>query len=246
MTAVPSAGPSPETLRAVAEEVRTAFPRPSRAKELVLIDVDPRRVHAFWDIPHDSMQAARADLADGGSGPLVLRIVAVDGTSETTVSLDVEVQGLQSQTYVEIWDEPRRYQARLGLRRPDGTLLLLAESNPVDLPALGPAATLPGTEGAQTDEATATAAAAGDDHATVLPLEKVLAVSSFALGRHHGELEVSAELHVFGRVKVGSDVSLLGRRVILRPDGSFSVTRPLPAGSFLLKALLADFAAASE
>jgi hypothetical protein len=246
--AVPVAALRPDALRAVAEEVRAAFPRAYAATELVLIDVDPRRVHAFWNVPLEHLHRAQAELADGGAAPLVLRVTAADDGVDGPIASEVEVQGLQSQVYVEIWEEPRHYRARLGLRRPDGTLLTLATSNDVALPALGPAETFvpaaPASPGAEPiDEAAATAAYLAEPPAP-LPLESVLAVSSFALGRAQGGIELHAELHVFGRTRPGSDLSLFGRRVLLRPDGSFSVTRPLPSGSSLLTALLADFAAA--
>lgn len=242
--------PSAEVLRAVAEAVRPAFPRPSHATELVLIDVDPRRLHAFWNVSLEHVQEARAELADGGAAPLILRVTAIEEGGERPVAHDVEVQGLQSQTYVEIWDEPRRYRARLGLRRDDGTLSALVESNVLALPAIGPAAasvheeTSRSGEGAAADGGVATEVAA--EAATELPLETMLAGSSFALGREQGGLELSAELHVFGRARIGAELHLFGRRIALRPDGSFSVTRPLPHGSAVMKALLADFAASAE
>jgi hypothetical protein len=238
--------PSAEVLRAVAEAVRPAFPRPSHATELVLIDVDPRRLHAFWNVSLEHVQEARAELADGGAAPLILRVTAIEEGGERPVAHDVEVQGLQSQTYVEIWDEPRRYRARLGLRRDDGMLAALVESNVLALPAIGPAAASVHEETSRSGEGAAADGGVAAEAAAELPLETMLAGSSFALGREQGGLELSAELHVFGRARIGAELHLFGRRVTLRPDGSFSVTRPLPHGSAVMKALLADFAASAE
>lgn len=79
------------------------------------------------------------------------------------------------------------------------------------------------------------AAPAGDDP---LALENVLTLSSHALGRGDVQLEVNAELRIYGRAKPGSDLHLFGRPVRLRPDGSFSTTRPLPQGALVISTLL--------
>lgn len=136
-----------ETLLRVAEEVRAAFPHPPDAAELVLIDVDPRHLHAFWDVPPGDAARARAAIdadgdgdGDGEQAPLVLRLVAIDADDAPCGQpFDIEVVGLHGQFYVDIWDLPRHYQATLGLRRPDGGLQPLAPTVTADLPALGPA-----------------------------------------------------------------------------------------------------------
>ena len=52
------------------------------------------------------------------------------------------------------------------------------------------------------------------------------------------DFEVNAELHVFGRARPGSKLVLFGHPVPLRPDGTFSVVRPLPHGALVLSSLL--------
>lgn len=90
-------------------------------------------------------------------------------------------------------------------------------------------------------------AAAAVDPASLLPLENVLTLSSFALGRDSVEFEINAELHVFGRARPGTRLQLFGQPVPLRPDGSFSITRPLPAGALVFSSLLvADDGEVSE
>jgi hypothetical protein len=72
-----------------------------------------------------------------------------------------------------------------------------------------------------------------------LPLENTLSLSSFALGRETVELEINAELHIFGRTLPGRELQLFGRKVAVHPDGSFSISRPLPNGALIVSALLA-------
>jgi hypothetical protein len=377
---VAGGGIAAETLRRVAEEVRAAFPRPLRAPELVLIDVDPRRVHAFWTLPAATIETARQGLGrDGAAAPMVLCIFEISASGSDGAAFDVEVVGLQGQCYVDIWDKHRRYRGELGLQRPDGGLVSLAGSATIELPPLGPPAEqrpsaleiaanqserrdeqtpapapgepvrhafpLPPTEpsdfvpehlaahaavGAEAERrqpalrpsereaalpsaqpeplasatqelpepvrhpfplppteasefvpevliggflppvmeaspenprpAEQTAAAppeqqhrepepvVGDAPGEVrapteggsgpLPLENVLTLSSYALGRETVEFEVNAELHIFGRARPGAQLQLFGRKVTLRPDGTFSISRPLPNGALVLSSLM--------
>jgi hypothetical protein len=128
-----------ERLRAVAEAVRHGFPRAMTASELVIIDVDPRHIHAFWYIPIAVAEQRRAGLgAEAADAPLVLRIIEADGAA--LAKFDIEVLGLQGRYYVDIWSEARSYFAEIGYRRGDGSLVLLAAAPAITLPPLGPAA----------------------------------------------------------------------------------------------------------
>lgn len=122
----------------MAEEVRLAFPRPLRAPQLVLIDVDPRHLHAFWTLDAASFDAARRTAAgSGGEAAMVLRISGT-GDAAGQDAFDVEVSGLQGQCYIDIWGERRGYRGELGLRRFDGGLDALAPAATVELPSAGP------------------------------------------------------------------------------------------------------------
>lgn len=254
-----------EALRHVAETVRAHFPRDAAGPELVLIDVDPRQLHAFWTIPPTMVTAAKRDLADDNA-LLALRIFELADAGDGPW-FDVQVQGLQANAYVDIWGEARRYRAELGALSSSGRFHVLARSAPATLPNLGPAATgaqaaadrqaampgpaltpdlLAGGHPALADvTAAATAAAAGlagtttaGDAPSSASMESVLSVSSFALGTEMVDLEINAEIHIYGRARPGSQLMLFGRKVMLRPDGTFSITRPLPNGALVLSALL--------
>ncbi|NJO67522.1 MAG: DUF4912 domain-containing protein, partial [Rhodospirillales bacterium] len=129
-----------EVLRHVAASVKGAFPRRSNQCELVLIDVDPHHLHAFWNIPADRFETLRSELGGSeGAAPLVLRFFEALPSGGGDQSFDVEVIGLQGQYYVDVWSESRRYRASIGLRRADGSLARIADADAVELPALGPA-----------------------------------------------------------------------------------------------------------
>jgi hypothetical protein len=372
----PAATATTDSLRRVAEEVRAAFPRPMRTPELVLIDVDPRHLHAFWSLAADDVERARRELGEGDNAPLVLRILETGGSGASAAPFDVEVLGLQGRCYVDIWGVARGYSGTLGLRGPDGNLRPLAGPAMVRLPNIGPpdqhSARGPVAEAADTAvspsvsvsapppaeplshpfpqppsepgayDAVALSAVVSDEspaaprpdgpsagerqpgpaaesgvqaapaaHSSppepvshpfplpptepgdyapeeliggflpadaalvpaggppsgtspdaepgvgaagpqgpedepapgqpqALPLENVLTLSSYALGRESVEFEINAELHIFGRARPGTRLQLFGRPVPLRPDGSFSVIRPLPNGALVLSSLLVE------
>jgi hypothetical protein len=68
----------------------------------------------------------------------------------------------------------------------------------------------------------------------------LLSYSSSTLARPAVDLELHVELHVYGRARPGADLNLFGRRVALRPDGSFSFRRPLRNGAIVVPVLFAD------
>jgi hypothetical protein len=79
----------------------------------------------------------------------------------------------------------------------------------------------------------------GSDLPPLMPLalESVISLSSFTLGPEV-ELEINAELRIFGRARPNSTLNLFGRPVPLGPDGTFSITRELPNGALVLPLLL--------
>jgi hypothetical protein len=305
----------PEVLRQVAEEVKGSFKRSSHATEVILIDIDPYRLHAFWAVAPETIAVARNKLGVGGEkAPMVLRIFdlsTTNGVAGSAPSFDVEVRGLQSRSYIDIFGRSRRYRAELGLRAPGGDLVVLGKSNVVELPptsasntsdyreitveahappridALGPMTEtweqqtepsaevasrtppakaqvtiparfpsppvekgerkitdppqsfleLPAEEQAR-DEPPPTGE--GTIETPALELEQALTLSSYALGRQDGEFEVVAELHVYGHADPNRELHLFGRKIPLRPDGSFSIRRILANDPVLIEALLAS------
>ncbi len=132
----------PDVLRRISEEIRRSFPDASDENELVLMDVDPRRVHAYWTLNYGDVAEARRTLGEAGrQAAMVLRFYAVaDGDAPDAwpgQSFDVEVQGLQSRHYVDVTGDGGRYFAEVGLRAPDGSLISLARSDLLTLPRFG-------------------------------------------------------------------------------------------------------------
>ncbi len=359
--------PAPFTareLRDLATEIGAAFEPAATPTEVVLLDVDPTRLHAYWSIVAADLNAARDQLNDD-SPDLVLRFhdVSPRGTPGTRaeVPFDVEIQGRRGATYVDLWQAGHSYVADLGLRGGGDHFVLLARSNQVDQPPLGPSAddsyaeighfepeipafpalTIPPTpdpslfdglfpgraaeppasesddppESPETPDvvevtdvldvmefpfvtesegfplidpsslrpaseampagigatATTTVKTLGDTPAATTdapppgarsapgdtpapdapatanesrvpppPTGSVITLSSFSLGQEAVELEVHAEIHVFGRTRPGRRLIIDGRPVTVRPDGTFSLRRPLPRGAVVLPLIVEE------
>lgn len=122
---------APDELRSLLQAVRDEQPLPASGTELILIEVDPHRAHAYWNI-----DASQAD----SSKPLVLRVHDITDQAKggEAQSFDVEVQGLQGRWYLDFWRDDRTFVSELGYRQPDGTLSLLARSNEVRTPVAEP------------------------------------------------------------------------------------------------------------
>lgn len=311
---------SPQMLRDVAEQVRESFFREMDSAELVLIDVDPLVLHAFWRIPLSRFRDAQSALGpDDTLAPMYLSIEEADedgrDLSGSPDVFDVRVSGLQSRAYIDVHSTGRCFRAVLGLRGKDGVFVELARSNVARLPPLGPSGqrhadiqhqptVIPAWPATQSDTADLTeqpgqteeradrgppmppessvpqpgeawpqellaphplpqAAAVdlqpgndGDRGDVIEPpqpsdapspqeheafaLDEILPISSYVLAGSGDDvdLEVTAELHIYGRAKPGRAVQLCGKPVRLRPDGSFSIRRILPNDPQLISALL--------
>jgi hypothetical protein len=69
------------------------------------------------------------------------------------------------------------------------------------------------------------------------PLEQVVGLSSLEHAGKDVLLEVNAEIHIYGRSTPNTELTLYGQVVRTRPDGTFSVRRPLPHGALILPML---------
>jgi hypothetical protein len=129
--------PSPEALRRISEEISALYPPPRLGTELVLLEVNPHKAHAYWNIDVEDFQDARAR-SGISQAPLVLRLYDVTGIEfngrNAHTAFDIEVQGLQGHWYLDLWKDGRTHVADIGFRTSEGPLVCLARSNPVSTP----------------------------------------------------------------------------------------------------------------
>jgi hypothetical protein len=140
------AGPAPFSateLRQISTHITTQWFLPVEGSRLTLMEIDPWRVHAYWNVAEADAAAARASLpAAGRDAVLVLRFTDLTpGTSDLAPPhprFDVEVQQLRNNWYIGLWRDAKHYSAEIGLRAPDGTFVGLVRSNEVVTPRAGP------------------------------------------------------------------------------------------------------------
>lgn len=129
---------TPDEMRAIAEDISATYPPPRLGTELALLEVDPHRAHAYWNVDVEDYEAVVAE--NGLESPdMLLRlhdITSIEFTGGNAHSyFDLQVQGLQGHWYVDLWQDGRTYIAELGLRRKDGGFAAFARSNSVATPA---------------------------------------------------------------------------------------------------------------
>lgn len=132
-----------EELRQVSEEISRAYPVESRVpdfSEVVLLEIDPYRIHAYWHVTPGDLQTARRTHSLPNA-PLVLRLYDIsEGSFEERPEAPDEsmaISGLSGETYYEGLAEGHVYVADLALLREDGSMVRLTHSNPVHLPPSG-------------------------------------------------------------------------------------------------------------
>lgn len=138
-TAIPADILDQDALRSISGELEKHFPQPIEETELVLMEISPHRLHAYWHIPPWDLETANAK-TDEKKTQLVIRfhdLTAEGPQSMPPPAFDIEISKTTGSQYVEVWEDAKRYAAELGLRTKDGLLVDLARSNTVELPSAG-------------------------------------------------------------------------------------------------------------
>jgi len=131
---------SPAELRAASSEIAEAFPRSVDDDDarLVLLDVDPKRIHAYWNIP---LQHYTKSIKKTGAGEKTLRVYRLPHES-TPVNrpehfFDIDVQGLRNQQYIDLQQDRASYAAEMGITASGGMFIPLVRSNVITTPPAG-------------------------------------------------------------------------------------------------------------
>ncbi|MBI3932237.1 MAG: DUF4912 domain-containing protein [Acidobacteria bacterium] len=118
------------------EEERFVFPESYGINRVRLLVKDPEWIFAHWDVDPQSMESFRADLGERGMAlsRLTLKVADVDNGGSSVILLPYGARSW----YVRTDSARRSYKAQLGLTLPSGEFRLLAESNTVTTPRVGP------------------------------------------------------------------------------------------------------------
>jgi hypothetical protein len=126
----------PADLAAVAAEVAGTFPLVLAQTSLVLLDVDPGHLHAFWTLaPGDLAQARAAFPAGGGEPQPVVSLRRLHDSGEAEVVTSIPLAGAaRGDARFALVNDGATYQAEVGLRNAGGGWVLVARSNQARLP----------------------------------------------------------------------------------------------------------------
>jgi hypothetical protein len=220
---------------------------------LVLLVRDPFWLHACWDVTRQSVQRARAAMAEHWhTARPVLRLLEVDSGTTTSsaerVVRDIEVHGGVKNWYVDVMDPPKSYRVDLGYLSNSGRFYTLARSNAVKTPQPGASDAIDenwsdvaanyekiyAQSGGNTEETAGGELQELFEERLRRPMGSPV-VTGYGVGaertlhRHRNfEFEVDAEMIIYGSSKPDAHVTLGGEPVKLRPDGTFTVRLSMP------------------
>jgi hypothetical protein len=141
---VDSALYSQKELRELSFEISARCFSKEPAPRLTLSAVHPWRIHAYWHITSAMMKQAMEVTKTPHA--LVIRFAdltpgQISESSEEAI-FDIEVDGLDNNWYIDMWQPGKRYVAELGLRGTDNTLHVFVRSNEIQVPRAEPSPTL--------------------------------------------------------------------------------------------------------
>ncbi len=230
------------------EEPPHELPSNYGENRIVLMVRDPYWLYSYWEI--QQAQVAKALDERNLSGQAYETVIRVYSGDESTFQ-DVQVEGLSNNWYINMGRPDTEFFADFGVRVHDD-FISLARSNSVRTPRSGMSDVIDEEWMTLDEEAQMMYALSGGFHMENLwagslgikeLMEKRLAAeissgavsSFFGSGRFREQPRgfwyyLDAELIVYGATEPDAKVTLQGRPVQLRPDGTFSARFALPDG----------------
>lgn len=231
---------------APAPEEQYSLPAGYGDTRIVLMIKDPWWLYAYWEVQPQAERAARSQLTPEDIVGLqsVLRVYDVTDTAFPDQSarrwFDIPLSGLAMSWYIHANAPDRSFIVEIGLLTRGGRFLLLARSNRVTTPRAGPSEVID-TAWAIDDETfwrlfggavgrgsspSGWVSAPSSAHAW-LPAGATAARPAVVQGFW---CRVNTDLVIHGATEPRANVSIQGRPVPLRPDGTFTIRLAMPDG----------------
>jgi uncharacterized protein len=223
---------------------------------IYLLIRDPYWIYSYWEIQKDHEQKALDSLAsDWGSVKSVLRVYDVTDTEKNPPFFDIALQSMADHWFINVGAH-RCYYVEIGLLHRDGRFVMLARSNRVKTPRDGMSDVLD-EHWMSVDFDKLYALSGGFELGkSSMELKKLMqerlqkavtsgsgAISSFGSpvkvqkkGRGFWFV-LDCELIVYGATEPDAKVTMQGKEIKLRPDGTFSLRYALPDGKIVLDAV---------
>jgi uncharacterized protein len=232
---------------------------PAAHDSLIAEGSDPCWVHVRWTLSRDTLNRAEAALGvQWHQAVPVLRILDVTGdeagASAQTRVADVEIHGDVDHWYLPVDPAPRRYRIQIGYRAPNGSFFVMAQSNRVQTPRPGAHSLQARTRknGGRSKESSdvsldlekrptynlrALPTSRLPVPRTVSSGDEVTSEETQIMAEPPVELSLHAELILHGSTHPEVELKLLGERVPVSRDGTFSQRFTLPEGRQVIDAV---------
>lgn len=241
------------------EEFRLPAELPSHYGDdsITLMVRDPHWTYSYWEVSHKKLESERGRLGKAGEDAyLALRVYDVtdmdfDGSNDHG-HYDIGIYERVGNWYINTGIPGRSFLADLGLKTQDGQFITLARSNSVKTPRdsvsevmdeewMVPDKDFERIFALSGGMSTLTGASSADVH--ILGGQRIpFGISSPGMGslalmspvrkkQRAFWFVLNAELIVYGATEPDAKVSVQGRPVTLRPDGTFTLRFALPDGT---------------
>lgn len=249
----------PASTTPIGPAITPSAPAPISAQQdrIVLMVRDPYWAHAYWELSEQSVARARRYFGPRwSSARRILRVHDVTGIKDfagtnAISSFDIEVNPDACNWYINVPEAEHSYCVEIGFLGSGSDFFLLTRSNIVQMPASGVSPVVAeGWKGREGEFEALYAAALGETtpqtglgslelrHLMERRLRQELASGLLgSLGsqqvpqRARGfRFLVDAELIVYGATEPNATVTVQGRPITLRPDGTFTLRFALPDG----------------
>ena len=229
---------------------------------IVIMVRDPYWVHAYWDISRETLVRAKSVLKDEWyDAKSILRVHDVTGVDfdgrNSNSYFDIVIDGGSTNWYINTRVPSRTYCVEIGLLSRSGKYVLLARSNFATTPRDAPSDVvdekwmIPDWEFDRIYALSGGFAVGSSSIELRDMMQKALggemgsgAVGSLSVSSPVGRAKargfwfrLGTELVVYGATEPDAKVTLQGRPVRLRPDGTFSVRFALPDGEQVIPAV---------
>jgi hypothetical protein len=232
----------------------TTLPHHYGDDRIVAIARDPYWMFTYWEVTPAAFERARRALGpEIDRSKMALRVYDITGvafTGENANSyFDIEVEGGADNWYINTGQPNRSYCVDIGLLGPEGSYYTLVRSNPVLMPRASMSDEVDESWMSLEEEFERIYALSGGfqiGHGSLELREMMekqlrMQLASEAFGslfsmaavpqKERGFwFVVNTELIVYGATQADATVTIQGRPVALRPDGTFQVRFALPDG----------------
>jgi len=250
----------PEILRQPGKNLPQDLPSKYEVDKMALLVRDPWWLYTYWELKQDTVARLKSELREEFyKAKRVLRVYDVTNInfngSNANCFFDIYIHEFANNWYIDVGTPGKSWCVDFGLILSDGRFLTILRSNVAQTPLDGPS-WITDEEWMIPDEMFARLYGMGFGQGKSSPVgktwrEKIVSSPGIASMTSPGRrqplkrafwLRVDCELIVYGATEPDAKVTVQGKPISLRPDGTFTLRFALPDGKQIIpvKAVSAD------